>query len=144
MAKVTLTGDGQSFDIEDEIAKDDELLRSVVKSVSPAYTNPVFRRETKDNVLTVHVSKQAGTKGAGALEVLINMPEEQTAVAAMRARMDTLARGRRLTIPAALALEPEVRAVVGAGHVEREILRTAVRQLLLSESVPSPVVPSGF
>lgn len=144
MATVILTGDGQSFPIEDEIARDDELLRQVVKSVSPAYTNPTFRRETKDNALIVHVSKQAGTKGAGALDALKAAPEQQTTLAVMRAHLDKLERGKRLTVDAALELEPQVRAAVAASHGEREILRRAVKKLLQSESVPSPFVPAGF
>ena len=144
MAKVVLTGDGQSFDIEDEIAKDDELLRSVVKSVSPAYTNPTFRRETKEGVMAVHVSKQAGTKGAGAIDALKSLPEEQSPLVALRAQMDELARQGRLTIDSAFELEPQVREAVAASHSEREILRRAVRKLLSSETVPSPFVPTGF
>ncbi|PYS47399.1 MAG: hypothetical protein DMF68_16070 [Acidobacteria bacterium] len=144
MAKIILTGDGQSFDVEDEIAKDDGLLRSVVKSISPAYTTPIFRRETKGDILTVHVSKQAGTKGAGALDTLINAPETINPVEAMRERMDTLARKRRLSVKTAIKMEGEVRAAITASQVEQGITTRAISILLSSEGVASDYIPIGF
>lgn len=144
MAKIILTGDGQSFPLEDEIARDDDLLKSVVKSVSPAYTNPTFRRETKDGELIVHVSKQAGTKGGGALEVLIAAPEERGPVEIMRERMDKMARRRELTVDTALKMEREVRDALAAGHDERMLLIHAFNTMALSEQVEADYVPTGF
>jgi hypothetical protein len=143
MAKIILTGDGQSFELEDEIAKDDSLLTPVVKSMSPAYTNPIFRRETKGDVLTVHVSKQAGTKG-GAIEVLSEAEESRGAVARTRERMDALARRRRLSVNRALEFYPEVEAAVAEATNELNIIRRALNVLSNSQSVSPGYVPEGF
>jgi hypothetical protein len=145
MAKIILTGDGQEIPVEDEIAKDDELLRSVVKSISPAYSNPTFRRETKaGGELVVHVSKQAGTKGAGAVEFLLAADASPGPVVLMRGRMDRLSKRRRLSVNAALSMEAEVSDAVAHASNDRRLVLRAVSVLYSCEGVPSRYVPEGF
>jgi hypothetical protein len=144
MARIILTAEGQEFDLEDEVARDDELLRQWVKSVAPAYANPTFKRDTKAEVLTVSVSKQAGTKGYIALDVLDAAPEDRGPVAALRARMDSLAVRRRLTVRRAAEMEPEVLAAVETSEQYGKAVRLALDLLDDSGGVPASYVPEGF
>lgn len=58
--------EGQEIDMPEEIAGDDDALKSALSPYFPGAANAKFiRSEPKDDVITVTVVKQAGTKGAG-------------------------------------------------------------------------------
>jgi hypothetical protein len=62
--------EGQEIEMPEEIAGDDDALKSALSPYFPGAANAKFMRsEPKDGVITVTVVKQAGTKGAEA-EVL--------------------------------------------------------------------------
>jgi hypothetical protein len=64
MAKIVMP-DGQSFQLDDEIAQEDNSLRAALKVAYPDAANATFTREGgKDGKqLVVKVAKKAGTKG---------------------------------------------------------------------------------
>lgn len=64
MATIILPANGQSLnDIPDYIASDDQLLRDMLVPMLPDLANATFERKEVNGVLTVTVSKRAGTKG---------------------------------------------------------------------------------
>lgn len=66
MAKINMP-DGQSFELEDEMAATDDSLRAALKVAYPDAANATFERSGgKDGKpLVVKVVKKAGTKGLG-------------------------------------------------------------------------------
>ncbi|HMX30012.1 MAG TPA: hypothetical protein PKC13_30800 [Blastocatellia bacterium] len=66
MAKINMP-DGQSFELEDEMAASDDSLRAALKVAYPDAANATFERSGgKDGKpLVVKVVKKAGTKGLG-------------------------------------------------------------------------------
>lgn len=56
--------DGQSFEMEDNIAGTDDLLRDALRVAYPDAATAEFRRSTKGERKIVKVVKKAGTKGA--------------------------------------------------------------------------------
>lgn len=64
MAKIQMP-DNQSFELDDEMAKDDATLRAALKAAYPDAANATFERSGgKDGKpLVVKVVKKAGTKG---------------------------------------------------------------------------------
>lgn len=72
MANISLPANGQTLtDIPDYIANDDQLLRDLLSPTMPDLANATFERKTTDGLLTVTVSKRAGTKGGEAAETAI-------------------------------------------------------------------------
>lgn len=63
MALIKLPADGQEFELDDEIAKDDETLKRALTPVYPDAANATFQRSEKNGVMTITVVKRAGTKG---------------------------------------------------------------------------------
>ncbi len=64
MATISLPANGQTLtDIPDYIASDDQLLRDLLSPTMPDLASATFERKTVGDLLTVTVSKKAGTKG---------------------------------------------------------------------------------
>jgi hypothetical protein len=64
MATINLPANGQTLtDIPDYIANDDKLLRDLLAPTMPDLANATFERKEANGLLTVTVSKRAGTKG---------------------------------------------------------------------------------
>lgn len=61
--------DGQSFELEDEMAAKDDTLRAALKVAYPDAANATFERTggTEGKPLVVKVVKRAGTKGLAAV-----------------------------------------------------------------------------
>lgn len=63
--------EGQTIPMPEEIAGDDSALKSALSPYFPGAANAKFMRsEPKDDVITVTVVKQAGTKGAKYLKII--------------------------------------------------------------------------
>jgi hypothetical protein len=63
MAQIILSGDGVTIELEDEIARSDELLKRALSPHYPDVANALISRQEKDNLLKVTISKRAGSKG---------------------------------------------------------------------------------
>lgn len=80
MATVKLPDNGQQFPVDDAIAANDELLKSVLRSVCPEIGEPTIRRDKENGEMVVTVVKQAGRKGinrvGGVTGVLLDDQDE--------------------------------------------------------------------
>lgn len=73
--------EGQEIEMPEEIAADDGALKSALSPYFPGAANARYTRsEPKDDVITVTVVKQAGTKGASPspIDVIIKRPGKQS------------------------------------------------------------------
>jgi hypothetical protein len=68
MAQIFLPDNGQQFELDDDIAAKDDILKEALRPIYPEIGNAKISRETVDGVLTVKVVKQAGRKGAATIE----------------------------------------------------------------------------
>src|SRR5262245_32253241 len=94
----TVVIEGQEVEIEDEIAKDDEMLRTALKTAWPDAANATFTRKTEDGVLTVRVQKKAGTKGAAPIvAALLRAPEHLNPALVMQRRLAGLQANQTLS-----------------------------------------------
>lgn len=72
--------EGQTIEMPEEIAGDDEKLKSALVPYFPGAANAkIMRTGEKDGIVVVTVIKQAGTKGA--LPLLLGLPESRNPVA---------------------------------------------------------------
>ena len=148
MARIILTADGQEFDVEDEIAEDDDLLKSVLKSFSPQLGDPELKRERKGDVLTVRVTKRAGPKGSSAVLVeLLAEPEVENKGVTINRRLDNLrARpfGPKAFVASVTKLEGDILSALEAAKSDFKAVAETSGSLRAAPGEHALFVPVGF
>lgn len=148
MATINLPANGQTLtDIPDYIASDDQLLRDLLSPTMPDLASATFERKTVGDLLTVVVSKKAGTKGYREMATIIEQfaaaaPYENPAyriaceIAAMQERGAAWAEVK--------AISKQIDTALSAGRNEDNAISKAVAVLEESEAVALQTVPVGF
>lgn len=143
MAKVLI--EGQEIELDDEIANDDESLRTALRAAWPDAANATFTRKKAGDVLTVTVQKRAGTKGAGTIvAALLQAPEHLNPALVMQRKLATFQLNQSRSHLEMLALRPEIETAVKDGQVEIKAVKKAREVLLLAPSETGNRVPRGF
>ncbi|KAF0106077.1 MAG: hypothetical protein FD147_2589 [Chloroflexi bacterium] len=155
--------EGQTLDLEEDIAGDDGKLRSALTPYFPGAANAKFMRsEPKEDTITVTVIKQAGTKGllhadkvifdefselnlgmAESLCKLIASLEGVNPVAKMNEEMA----GRtlnQLDAEQLLRVDDQIEDALTKGRKENDNLRATANLLIEADAQPSSVVVTGF
>lgn len=143
MAKIIMPDGVQPFDLEDDIANDDALLRQALAVAYPDAKNAEFKRETRDGLLSVRVIKKAGTKG-GVLADLVAAPEAINPAIRMERELVELERGRRLDHLTLIGMRGRIASAVEAGEREVRDSRQALRTLREAPAAAGSHVPRGF
>lgn len=155
--------EGQTLDLEEDIAGDDGKLRSALTPYFPGAANAKFMRsEPKEDTISVTVVKQAGTKGllhadkvifdefselnlgmAESLCKLIASLEGVNPVAKMNEEMA----GRtlnQLDAEQLLRVDDQIEDALTKGRKENDNLRATANLLIEADAQPSSVVVTGF
>lgn len=162
MAQIILSGDGMTIDIEDEIAKSDELLKRALSPHYPDLANAFISREEKDGSLKVTVSKRAGPKGsyqagnpASTNPVVLGLDEApdylNPALALawhlyfQNSSSSPITEGEEgLTLEKQLALQGEISDAILEGESEASQVQKAIDLLKTAPHEPSHRLPKGF
>lgn len=147
MALIKISTDGVEFEIADDVARDDRHLREALAPFYPELANAEINRSEEDGKLIVTVTKRAGTKGAGASDVLVALhaaPEEINPAVVLQRRLTRIEEQGRLDLRKILRLQPEIRRAVEEG--ERQIKEYSASLKLLREGKPvaGKSTPPGF
>jgi hypothetical protein len=78
MALIKMPDNGQSFEMDDAVAGDDNILKQALRSIYPEIGDATITRKTEDGQLVVTVVKQAGRKGAATEEDVVAVPDSKT------------------------------------------------------------------
>jgi hypothetical protein len=151
MAKVILSAEGQTLDLPDDLASDDQKLRQALVAYYPQLATAKIERADRDGVMTVTVSKQAGPKGARRkaptpstfVDALRRAPEHLNPAVAL---LDELGGTdiERLPLVEALMIGDLVAETIDAGEREVIQVRGVFQALREAEAVPAPAAPEGF
>ena len=140
--------DGQTFDLPAEYAADVKLVRAVLTPFYPGAADATITRTSKDGVMTITITKQAGRKGAApsaqdTLTALLDCPAgENPAVVAYR---ELLAIDPDSTGLEELAsLDNMIDEAVSSGRRQKQDMNAALKRLMVSRAQVSPVIPFGF
>ncbi len=160
MAQIILSGDGMTIEIEDEIARSDDLLKRALSPHYPDLANALISREEKDGVLKVTVSKRAGPKGSFqadgktstnrvvlALEEAPDYLNPALALAwQLRSRkVSGVSTGEDgLTLDEQLALQHQIKEAVREGEEQALQVKKALELLKAAPGMPSYRLPEGF
>lgn len=141
MALVKL--EGREITIEDEIAKDDDLLRAALQPSWPDAKTATFTRKKDGDNLTVTVAKKAGTKGS-LIDRLLAAPDGINPAVAMSARIRELQASGKLTSETITKLLPEIEAAAEQGERDLEATKHVTRDLGEAPAIAHTLIPAGF
>ena len=145
MAQIKI--EGQTIDLEDEIAESDDLLRAALQASWPDAKTATFtrsdKRKEKGGKLVVTVTKKAGTKGA-LIEALFAAPETINPAIEMSRRISRLQHAGEIGPTLIAKLMPEISAAVALGARDLSAGAAALRDLSKAPSVASEELPLGF
>ena len=163
MAQIILSGGGMTINIDDEIARSDELLKRALSPHYPDLANALISRDEKDGLLKVTVSKRAGPKGSyhfepGRVErvnpVVLALEEASPHLnPALALAWHLYSRSPFAGSPGGegeqplerlLALQEEIDQAISEGEGEVSEIKRAVELLKIAPSVPSRRIPEGF
>lgn len=135
--------DGQSFELDDSIAGDDELLREALCAAYPDAANATFDRKT-DGV--VKVVKKAGDKGGVVAELLAELlaASEQLNPAIVMQQRVTLIQRQPNTMITLLRMTGEIERAVELGRAEIGDVEKAQKVLRKAEPQAGSFIPVGF
>lgn len=160
MAQIILSGDGMTIEIEDEIARSDDLLKRALSPHYPDLANALISREEKDGVLRVTVSKRAGPKGsnqadysAGLNQVVLSLNEASDYLNPALAlawqiysqyHSASNTGEQVLTLDNQLTLQNQISEAILEGEEEALQVKKAIDLLKTTPPAPSNRVPQGF
>lgn len=134
--------EGQVIEIPLGIARDDELLRRSLAPLFPGAANAKFERKEENDLLTVKVIKQFGTKGSP-LDNLIAVPESfNSAIQAYKNFLKI--RKKKLSAEDLMAIDKEIEDAIFEGAGEKNMMKSTKKFMEFAPSVPAKIVPPGF
>jgi hypothetical protein len=143
MATIKLP-DGQSFELPDDIAGDDKLLRDSLISFVPEIANAELKRATTGGQMTVTVVKKSGTKGAAIVDVLAAAPECLNPAVMMQQKLQQAEADGKLSVSVLLAMKGNIEKAMQAGSNEISRVSKALKVLKDADAQTAKMVPTGF
>jgi len=144
MATVILLHDGQTFPLDDEIARDDAMLRQALAPFYSDLANAEVARETVNGQMIVKVSRRAGPKGSGSLAALKSAPETINPAVIMQHRLMTLEQNGQLGVEHLLLLQAEIARAAAAGELHLKEVEQTLKALRACQARPGRTLPLGF
>ncbi len=160
MAQIILSGDGLTIEIEDEIARSDDLLKRALSPHYPDLANALISREEKDGLLKVTVSRRAGPKGSLQAGDVVN---PNPVVLALEEAPDYLNPAlalawqlyfqtssgnnpdvKGLSLEEQLAFQAVITEAILEGEAEAAEVQKTVDRLKTVPNLPSHRLPEGF
>lgn len=144
MATIILLHDGQTFPLDDEIARDDAMLRQALAPFYSDLANAEITRDTVNEQMIVKVSRRAGPKGAGLLATLKAAPETINPAVIMQHRLMALEQSGQLSVEHLLLLQDEITRAAAAGELRLKEVEQTLKSLRACQSRPGRTLPLGF
>jgi hypothetical protein len=161
MAQIILSGDGQTIEVPDDIARSDELLKRALAPHYPDLANAKIIREEKDGLIKVTVSKQAGPKGCASNQqtnrIVLTLDEAPIglnpalALAWKLIPLDSLPLGSKgneqeggISLEERLNLQQILKRTVEKGETEALQIAKTVEILKAAPAVSALQAPLGF
>jgi hypothetical protein len=141
MAKVKI--EGQTLELDDEIAQDDDLLRAALQPSWPDAKTAQFTRTKNGDTLTVQVTKKAGTKG-NLIDALLTAKEGVNPAIAMSRRIAAMQAAGEIDPVWMEALRTEMIAAADLAERYLNATQLTLRDLEAAPAVAGGEIPVGF
>ncbi len=157
MALIRITSDGVEFEIPDEIAEVDRLIREALAPYYADMANADIKRTDKngraitdENGRTViEVTKRAGTKGAKGnifevIDALLAAPEEINPALVVHFELMEAEKKGKLSLRRYLGSQGDIRRAAAEGKEQLEANKNSLDLLRGAIPVPAETTPAGF
>ena len=141
---ITIEIDGQSFQLPEDIAAKDELLKAALAPFVPWIANAQIERKEQDGAMVVNIVKRADWKGntSAVVNVLIGSPDEMNPAVALWLQLQDQF---NLNDPGVvLALEPTINAAIENGERDIASVHQSLTRLVECAPVSATRIPLGF
>jgi hypothetical protein len=141
---ITIEIDGQNFQLPEDIAAKDELLKAALAPFVPWIANAQIERQEKDGTMVVNVVKRADWKGraSAVVDALIASPEEMNPAVALWLQIQDQS---DLNDPGVvLALEPTINQAIEHGEKDLAAVHQSVTRLVECAPTSATRIPLGF
>ena len=141
---ITIDIDGQNFQLPEDIAAKDELLKAALAPFVPWIANAQIERQEKDGTLVVNVVKRADWKGraSAVVDALIASPDEMNPAVALWLQIQDQS---DLNDPGVvLALEPTINQAIEHGEKDIAAVHQSLTRLVECAPVSATRIPLGF
>ena len=139
--------EGQEIPVPEEIGKSDESVKQVLTPYYPQAANSLITRVQKDDLVTITVVKQAGTKGVmipdeEILEGLIQCEGgKNSAVALYEVFRENIPFKDPYTL---LRMSGEIDEALSKGQDEAHMCDQSFQRIVESQAQPASIVVPGF
>ena len=141
---ITIEIDGQNFQLPEDIAAKDELLKAALAPFVPWIANAQIERKEQDGAMVVNIVKRADWKGnAGAVvDALIASPDEMNPAVALWLQIQDQF---NLNDPGVVfALEPTINAAIEHGEKDIAAVHQSLTRLVECAPTSATRIPLGF
>jgi hypothetical protein len=138
--------EGQTIPVPPEIGTDDAKVKASLAPFFPDAANAQITRAEKGEVVTITVTKKAGSKGAAGdnnlLAQLETTPGGMNPVMEMHARI--AGQDTPLGVEELMALDTQIEMAITEGEKQAEAIQWALKRLQAAQPVAAPLVVMGF
>jgi hypothetical protein len=131
----------QIIPVPPEIGISDDLTKKCLQPYFPEVANALLTRVEKDGMVTITVTKRAGTKGGW--QDLIDIPESRNPVIALQAELKDI-HPAQLGMEEILKIESRIDEIVEEGTNQNKSVEFSLKRLQAARPVQSKSVPVGF
>src|SRR6266542_1630130 len=149
MALIRITSDGVEFEIPDEIAEVDRLIREALAPYYADMANADIKRTDKNGRTVTEVTKRAGTKGAKGnifevIDALLAAPEEINPALVVHFELMEAEKKGKLSLRRYLGSQGDIRRAAAEGKEQLEANKNSLDLLRGAIPVPAETTPAGF
>jgi hypothetical protein len=142
---ITLRIEGQSLELPENIAVNDDAVRRAIAPLFPQIASARFERVTdKDGRTELKVTKEAGVKGLTPETLVDTLKRCPRHINPALALSHKLQQANINQIEDILTLERQVEAAIQKGEYELKVTNAIFTRLLHAPAVPSSKTPLGF
>jgi hypothetical protein len=141
---ITIEIDGQNFQLPEDIAAKDELLKAALAPFVPWIANAQIERKEQDGAMVVNIVKRADWKGraSAVVDALIASPDEMNPAVALWLQIQDQF---NLNDPGVvLALEPTINAAIEHGEKDIAAVHQSLTRLVECAPTSATRIPLGF
>jgi len=141
---ITIEIDGQSFQLPEDIAGKDELLKAALAPFVPWIANAQIERKEQDSAMVVNIVKRADWKGntSAVVDALIARPDEMNPAVALWLQIQDQS---DLNDPGVvLALEPTINQAIEHGEKDIAAVHQSLTRLVECAPTSATRIPLGF
>ena len=141
---ITIEIDGQNFQLPEDIAAKDELLKAALAPFVPWIANAQIERKEQDGAMVVNIVKRADWKGraSAVVDALIASSDEMNPAVALWLQIQDQS---DLNDPGVvLALEPTINQAIEHGEKDLAAVHQSVTRLIECAPTSATRIPLGF